>query len=170
MALPEPTRRPIRLPALGAAAAIALAVGIGAAGLGGCSVTRAAFGPLQYDKSSPAAPAIASTDVSKQAYPSMLQVPPQPDDVRPISAWNRNIFDMLAARRQMDAFEVAFPQTFYGAEAFAQQAKIDVTPPSSPDDAKAQDPKAQDPKVLGDKAAAAAKQARERATPPSPAP
>jgi len=145
---------------LRAAAAIAFV----AAGLGGCSVARTAFGPLQYDKNSPAAPAIAATDVSKQAYPSLLQVPPQPDDVRPISAWNRNIFDMLAARRQMDAFEVAFPQTFYGAEAFAQQAKIDVTPPASPDDGKTQDPKA-----LGDKAAAAANQARERATPPSPA-
>jgi hypothetical protein len=155
MARPEPTRPP----AFGAAA-IALVFGMGAAGLCGCSATRAAFGPLQYDKTSPAAPAIAATDVSKQAYPSMLQVPPQPDDVRPISAWNRNIFDMLAARRQMDAFEVAFPQTFYGAEAFAQQAKIDATPPVPPEDAKAQ----------GDKAAAAAKQARERATPPSPAP
>jgi hypothetical protein len=131
-----------------------------AAALGGCSVARTAFGPLQYDKSSPAAPAIASTDVSKQAYPSLLQVPPQPDDVRPISAWNRNIFDMLAARRQMEAFQVAYPQTFYGAEAFAQQAKIDATPPAPVEDAKSE----------GDKAAAAAKQARERATPPSPAP
>src|ERR1700755_389661 len=113
MAPPATTRRPIRLPALGAAA-IACAV----AGLCGCSVARTAFGPLQYDKSSPAAGAIATTDVSKHGDPSILRVPPQPDDVRPISAWNRNIFDLLAARRQMDAFQIAFPQTFYGAEAF----------------------------------------------------
>lgn len=159
MAPTDPTRRPIRPPACGAAA-IAFVVALGAAGLCGCSATRAAFGPLQYDQSSPAASAIAATDVSKQAYPSLLQVPSQPDDVRPISAWNRNIFDMLAARRQMDAFQVAFPQTFYGAEAFAQQAKIDAVPPMPPEDAKAE----------GDKAEAAAKQARERATPPSPAP
>ncbi len=150
-----PLRRPIRLPALGAAATVALAAG----GLGACSVARTAFGPLQYNKNSPAAGAIATTDVSKQAYPSMLQVPPQPDDVRPISAWNRNIFDMLATRRQMDAFQVVYPQTFYGAEAFAQQARADATPPKPEDD-----------KSASDKAAALSSDARARATPPSPAP
>jgi hypothetical protein len=149
------TRRPIRLPVICAAAAIALAAG----GLGGCSVARTAFGPLQYDKNSPAAGAIASTDVSKQAYPSFLQVPAQPDDVRPISAWNRNIFDLLAARRQMEAFQVVQPQTFYGAEAFAQQSRAEATPPKSEDD-----------KSAADKAAALSAAARERATPPSPAP
>jgi hypothetical protein len=146
-------RRPIRLPAFGAAA-IAVALG-----LGGCSVTRTAFGPLQYDKTSPVAPAIASTDVSAQPYPTFAQVPSQPDDVRPVAAWNRNIFDMIAARRQMDAFQVTYPQTFYGAEAFAQQAKIDAAPPPAP--AGAQSP--------GAASAALAKDAKERATPPSPA-
>jgi hypothetical protein len=154
MALPQPTRRSTRLPALGAAAAIV------SVGLGACSVTQTAFGPLQYDKSSPAAPAIASTDVSKQPYPSLLQVPAQPDDVRPTTAWNRNIFDMLASRRQMEAVPQVYPQTFYGAEAFAQQARIDATPPVAPEDAKAE----------GDKAAAFVKEGRARATPPSPAP
>jgi hypothetical protein len=149
------TTRPIRLPALCASAAIVLAAG----GLGGCSVARTAFGPLQYDKNSPAAAAIASTDVSKQAYPSFLQVPSQPDDVRPIAAWNRNIFDLLAARRQMEAFQVAYPQTFYGAEAFAQQSRIDATPPKPEDD-----------KSAADKAAALSTATRARATPPSPAP
>ena len=155
MAGPEPLRCPIRPHALGAAAAIALAVG----GLGGCSVARTAFGPLQYDKNSPAAGAIATTDVSKQAYPSFLQVPPQPNDVRPIAAWNRNIFDLLAARRQMEAFEIAYPQTFYGAEAFAQEARAQAIPPKPEDD-----------KSASDKAAALSAAARERATPPSPAP
>jgi hypothetical protein len=161
MTRPEPIRRPIRLPASGAAAAVVLA----AAGLGACSVARTAFGPLQYDKNSPAASAIATTDVSKQAYPSFLQVQPQPDDVRPISAWNRDIFDLLAARRQMDAYQVAFPQTLYGSEAFAQQSRIEAAPPPAPEADKSQSDKA-----LADKAAATAKQARERATPPSPAP
>ena len=156
MARCAPTQRPTRLPAYGAAAAIALA----GAGLGACSVARTAFGPLQYDKSSPAASAIATTDVSKQAYPSFLQVPSQPDDVRPIAAWNRNIFDTLAARRQVEAFQVAQPQTLYGAEAFAQQAKIDVMPPPSPEQ----------PKVQNDPSKAAAAQGPARATPPSPAP
>jgi hypothetical protein len=156
MARAVPTKRAIRLPASGAAAAIALA----SVGLCACSVTREAFGPLQYDKSSPAAGAIATTDVSKQAYPSFLQVPSQPDDVRPISAWNRNIFDMLAARRQTEAFQVVYPQTFYGAEAFAQQARAEATPPATPDPSKA----------IGDKTQAFVTEGRERATPPSPAP
>ena len=130
-----------------------------ATGLGACSVTRTAFGPLQYDKTSAAAPAIASTDVSKQAYPSFLQVPSQPDDVRPTVAWNRDIFDTLAARRRMEAFQVAFPQTLYGAEAFAQQGRAEAAPPLTPDQASA----------LGDKSAAFAKEGRARATPPSPA-
>ena len=147
-----PKRLPIRPPALGVAA-IAL-VGVG---LAGCGVTRTAFGPLQYDKSSPAAPAIASTDVSNQPYPTFAQAPSQPDDVRPIAAWNRNILDMIAARRQLDAFPVAYPQTFYGAEAFAQQARIDATPPPPPAGASAET------------SAALAKDTRERATPPSPA-
>jgi hypothetical protein len=140
-------RRPIRLPAVGAAAAIALAAG----GLCGCSVARTAFGPLQYDKSSPAAAAIATTDVSQQPYPTFAQVPSQPDDVRPTTAWNRNIFDMFAARRQMDAFQLVQPQTLYGAEAFAQDAQAQAAPPPAPD-----------------QAAAIAKDSRERATPPSP--
>ena len=155
MAMRANTRRPIRLPAHCATAAIVLAAG----GLGGCSVVRTALGPPQYDKNSPAAAAIASTDVSKQPYPSFLQVPPQPDDVRPIAAWNRNIFDLLAARRQMEAFQVVQPQTFYGAEAFAQQARAEATPPKPEDD-----------KSAADKAAALSTAARARATPPSPAP
>lgn len=149
MARNAPTRRPFRPPAFGAAAAIALAAG----SLCACSVARTAFGPLQYDKNSPAASAIAATDVSRQAYPSFLQVPPQPDDVRPISAWNRNIFDMLAARRQMEAYQVTSPQTLYGSEAFAQQSRSEAAPPPAPE---------------ADKAASA-KPATERATPPSPA-
>lgn len=143
MSRPFPTRRSIRLPVFGAAVAVACT------GLGACSVARTALGPLQYDKNSPAAGAIATTDVSKQAYPSFLQVQPQPDDVRPISAWNRNIFDLLATRRQMEAYQLAFPQTLYGGEALVQQSQVEATPPPSPD---------------APNAPAA------RATPPSPAP
>jgi hypothetical protein len=155
MATYATARRPIRLPALCATAAIALA----GASLCACSVARTALGPPQYDKNSPVAGVIATTDVSKQAYPSFLQVPSQPDDVRPTAAWNRNIFDLLAARRQLEAFQVVQPQTFYGAEAFAQQARADSTPPKPADD-----------KSTSDKAAALAKDAHDRATPPSPAP
>jgi hypothetical protein len=157
MAPSVPLRRPIRLPAYGAAAAV---IALAGTGLGACSVARTAFGPLQYDKSSPAAPAIAATDVSKQAYPSFLQVPSQPDDVRPIAAWNRNIFETLAARRQIEAYQVTQPQTLYGAEAFAQEAKIEAAPPLTPEQTK----------VQNDRSKAFVTEGRARATPPSPAP
>jgi hypothetical protein len=141
-----PLIRSLRPTAVLAAGAIALA----GLGLQGCGPTRAALGPLQYDKTSPAAGAIATTSVKGQPYPSFLDVPSQPSDVRPVSAWSRDIFAVLADRRQVDAYQVAFPQTLYGAQAFVQQSKIDLTPPPlSP-------------------AAAAAVAAR--ATPPSPAP
>ena len=150
MAPVSPLRPTIRLSALGAAAVIAC--------LGGCSVARTAFGPLQYDKKSAAAEAIATTDVSKQAYPSLLQVQPQPDDLRPISAWNRDIFATQAARRHMEAFQVAQPQTLYGSEAFAQDSRALATPPPEPDQVPAGSSKA--PASAGPA----------RATPPSPAP
>ncbi len=156
MARPAPMRHPTRLPAIRAAAVGALA----AICLGACSVTRTAFGPLQYDKNSPAAGAIASTDVSNQPYPTFAQVPNQPDDVRPTTAWSRNIFDTLAARRQMEALQVVQPQTLYGAEAFAQQARAQAAPPLTPEQTKAQN----------DRSAAFAKEGRARAKPPSPAP
>jgi hypothetical protein len=154
-----PPIRSLRSSAVLAAGATALAGAL----LGGCNATRTAFGPLQYDKGSPAAPAIASTSVQGVPYPSFLDVPSQPTDVRPISAWNRNIFDTLAARRQLDAFQVAYPQTLYGAEAFAQEARAEATPPPPPaaDSAK---PAVTPPAPPANKAPAA------RATPPSPAP
>lgn len=150
MAAIAPLIRSFRPTALLAVGAIALA----GLGLGACSVLQTAVGPLKYDQSSPAAGAIATTSVKGQPYPSFLDVPSQPSDVRPISAWNRNIFDTLAARRQVDAYQVAFPQTLYGAEAFAQQSRIEATPPPSPDA----------PQASGGPPSPA------RATPPSPAP
>jgi hypothetical protein len=158
MARAEPKSRPIRLPALGAAGMIALA----ALSLGACTavhVARTAFGPLQYDKSSPAAGAIATTDVRKLPYPSFLQVPSQPEDVRPTTAWNNNMFEALAARRQMDAFEVVFPQKLYGAEAFAQETRSLAAPPLTPEEVQAQT----------ERAKAFATEGQARATPPSPA-
>jgi hypothetical protein len=150
-----PPIRSLRPSAVLAAGAMALA----AAMLGGCGATRTAFGPLQFDKSSPAAPAIASTSVAGKPYPSFLDVPNQPTDVRPVSAWNRNIFDTLAARRQLEAFQVAYPQTLYGAEAFAQEARAEATPPPPP-------PPAPD----SAKAPVAPPAPGARATRPSPAP
>lgn len=154
MACSEP--RSPGMNALLAAAAIACA----ALGLEACSVARTAFGPLQYDKASPAAGAIASTSVKQLPYPSFLDVPSQPDDVRPISAWNRNIFDTLAARRVNEAYQVANPQSLYGAEAFAQEGQAQVVPPITADQAQA----------LTDQSTAFAKEGQARAKRPSPTP
>jgi hypothetical protein len=154
MARSEP--RSPRTAALLAAGAIACA----ALGLGACSIERTVLGPLQYDKASPAAGAIASTSVRQQPYPSFLDVPSQPDDVRPISAWNRNIFDTLAQRRVNEAYQVANPQSLYGAEAFAQEGQAQAAPPITADQAQA----------LADQSKAFAKEGQARAKPPSPAP
>ncbi len=156
MVRPESPRRPIRLSAFAAAGTIALA----ASSLGACSVARTAFGPLQYDKSSAAAGAIASTDVSGQAYPSFLQVPSQPEDVRPTSAWSRDILATLAARRRVEAYQVTFPQELYGAQAFAQDARALAAAPLTPEEAQA----------LADRSKAFATEGRARAKPPSTAP
>ena len=150
--------RSSRTTALFAASAIACA----ALGLGACSVARTALGPLQYDKTSPAAGAIASASASvkDRPFPSFLDVPSQPDDVRPISAWNRNIFDTLAARRVNEAYQVANPQSLYGAEAFAQEGQALAAPPLTPDQAQA----------LTDQSTAFAKEGQARAKRPSPTP
>ena len=145
-----------RMAALSAASAIVCA----AFSLGACSVARTAFGPLQYDKASPAAGAIASTSVRNRAYPSFLDVPSQPDDVRPISAWNRNIFDTIAARRVNEAYQVSNPQSLYGAEAFAQEGQAQAAPPLSADQVQA----------LSDQSSAFAKEGQARAKRPSSAP
>jgi hypothetical protein len=145
-----------RTAALFAASVIACAT----PGLGACSVGRTAFGPLQYDKASPAAGAIASTSVQSRPYPSFIDVPSQPDDVRPISAWNRNIFDTLAARRVNEAYPVSNPQSLYGAEAFAQEGQAQAAAPLSADQAQA----------LSDQSTAFAKEGQARAKRPSTAP
>ena len=136
------------------------AIACAAFGLGACSVARTAFGPLQYDKASPAAGAIASTSVQNRPYPSFLDVPSQPDDVRPISAWNRNIFDTLAARRVNEAYQVSNPQSLYGAEAFAQEGQAQAAPPLSADQVQA----------LSDQSTAFAKEGQARAKRPSTTP
>ncbi len=125
-----------------------------------CSLARTALGPLQYDKTSPAAPAIASTSVKGVAYPSLINVPSQPTDVRPVTAWNRNIFDTLNARRQMEGFVVAYPQSLYGAEAYAQDGQALGAPPLTEAEAAA----------MSEQSIAFAKEGKARATPPSPAP
>ena len=129
--------------------------------LGACiSLPRNPYGPLPIDLTSPISADIRSISVKKAAYPSFLQVPSQPTDVRPITAWNRNMFEVLAERRQNEALVIVFPQTLYGAEAFAQDGRAQVAPALTAAEADA----------LTEKSRAFAQDGRARATPPSPAP
>ena len=101
------------------------------ASLSACvSLPRNPYGPLPIDLRSPVSADIRSTSVKATPWPSFLLVPSQPTDVRPITAWNRNMFDILAERRQSQAMVIVFPQTLFGAQAFAQSGRARATPPS----------------------------------------
>jgi len=139
---------------------IALAVVLAAAApLGGCvNPAGAIFTPPPPDVASPLAEDIRKLNVQDAAYPSWLQVPSQPTDLRPGSAWTRNIYNTLRLRREMQAIVVLYPQSLYGAQAFAKDQRAYVVPPVPPAQAAAQ----------ADQTAAFAKSGRERAKPPSP--
>ena len=145
----------------GSAISRAAAIVLAGAALSACvSLPRNPYGPLPIDLTSPVSADIRSVNLKGAAYPSFLQVPSQPTDVRPISAWNRNMFAVLAERRQSEALVVVSPQILYGAEAFAQQGRAEVAPALTADEAAA----------LTDRSVAFAATGRARATPPSPAP
>jgi hypothetical protein len=142
-------------------AAVTAAAAAACLGRGACAnLPEGPFAPPPVDVTSPIAADIQKLDPKHAAYPSFLGIPPQPDDVRPASAWTRNIFDTLRTRREAQAQVVVYPQTLYGAEAFAQEAKAKAAPPISPAEATAQ----------ADKTSAFAKAQKARAKPPSPAP
>ena len=128
--------------------------------LGACShLPRGPFSEPPADMRSPIAGDLKQLDLKTAAYPSFLQVPSQPTDVRPTTAWNRNIFATLESRRVVRAQEVVTPQTLYGAEAFAQEQRNAAAPPLTDQDVKAQTDATTDFTRSG----------HARATPPSPA-
>jgi hypothetical protein len=140
-------------------AAVAAAVAGLCLTLGACAnLPTGPFAEPPVDVTSPIAADIQKLDPKHAAYPSFLNIPSQPDDVRPASAWTRNIFDTLRDRREAQALVVVYPQTLYGAEAFAQEARAKAAPPITPAEATAQ----------ADKTSAFAKAQKARATPPSP--
>ena len=141
-------------------AAVAAAAAVACLGLGACAnLPEGPFAAPPVDLTSPVAADIQKLDPKHAAYPSFLGIPPQPDDVRPASAWTRNIFDTLRTRRETQALVVVYPQTLYGAEAFAQENKAKAAPPITPAEAAAQT----------DRTSAFAKAQKARAKPPSPA-
>jgi hypothetical protein len=136
-------------------------VALAAASLCGCvDLPKGPFTPPPPDVTSPIAGDILKLDLKTAGYPSFVNVPQRPLDVRPTSAWTRNIYNTLRARRQMQALQELYPQTLYGGGAFEQENRALAAPPLSPEEAAAR----------AEQTAAFSKSGRERATPPSPAP
>jgi hypothetical protein len=141
-------------------AALAGAVALTGLGLGGCAhLPSYPFYQPPVDVTSPIAEDIRKASPDTEAYPSFLSVPPLPQDVRPVSAWTRNVYNTLRERRQSQAMTVLYPQSLYGAEAFAQEQRLKAAPPMTPAQAAAQ----------SDATAKFAKDQRDRAKAPSPA-
>jgi hypothetical protein len=116
------------------------------------------FPPPAADVTSPLASEIAKLDPKDAPYPSFLSVPNRPQDVRPATAWTRNIYNTIRLRRQLRALAALNPQGLYGAEAFAKQARLEAATPLTPAEAAA----------LTDNTTKFAKELRDRAKAPSP--
>jgi hypothetical protein len=129
--------------------------------LGGCvDLAREAARPQPPEVTQPLAADLARRHANPAAYPAFFEVPGQPTDLRPKSAWTRNIYNTLRLRRQLAALEALNPQSLYGAQAFAQVGRLRAEPPPTAGSSTAQ----------GDQTADFAQQGRARATPPSPTP
>ncbi len=129
-------------------------------GLGACAdLPKYPFAQPPVDVTSPLAEDLRQVNPTNAAYPSFRQVPDMPTDVRPATAWTRNIYNTLRLRRQMQAQQVLYPQSLYGTEAFAQEERNKAAAPLTPAQAAAN----------ADKTAAFAKSQRDRAKAPSPA-
>jgi hypothetical protein len=122
----------------GSKAVVALAIAAACAGLGACAnLPDGPFAPPPVDVRSPLAEDIKKMGPESTVYPAFLSIPAQPTDVRPVTAWQRNIFDTLRTRRELQTQAVVFPQTLYGAEAFAKDNKAKAAPPITPEQAAA---------------------------------
>jgi hypothetical protein len=110
------------------------------------------------DVTSPLAADMSRINPPDAPYPSFLQVPSQPRDIRPATAWTRNIYNTLRLRRLLRAQAVLNPQSLYGAEAFAKTARQDAATPVTEAEAAAQ----------ADKSNKFARDLRDRAKAPSP--
>jgi hypothetical protein len=141
-------------------AALAGAMALAGLGLGGCGhIPNYPFYQPPVDVTSPIAADIRKTNPATAPYPSFLSLPPQPQDIRPATAWTRNIYNTLRLRRQQQAMAVLYPQSLYGTEAFAKEERSKAAAPITPAQAAAQT----------DKTAQFAKDQRDRAKAPSPA-
>lgn len=113
------------------------------------------FSPPPVDLTSPIAKDVDAASKANKPYPRFADVPPgAPTDIRPPSAWSRNIYDTLRLRREQEVLESLYPQTLSGTEAWADMEKARAVPPPPPGGSQTED---------------YAKTQRDRAKPPSPA-
>jgi hypothetical protein len=139
---------------------LALALAAGCATSACAGVSKLDFGSrATVDPSSPLAAEVQAASRAKEAYPRFADVPPAPTDVRPASAWSRNIYDTLQLRRQQSALAALYPQTLFGTDAWAKATRAEAVAPPTPREAAAVEAPTE----------AYAKSLRERATPPPPA-
>jgi hypothetical protein len=142
------------------AAALAGAMALCGFGLGGCiHIPHYPFYQPPTDVTSPLVEDIAKSNPASAPFPSFLSVPSQPLDIRPTTAWTRNIYNTLRLRRQMQAMAVLYPQGLYGSEAFAKEQRARAAAPLTPAQVAAQ----------SDQTSQFAKDQRDRAKAPSPA-
>ncbi len=108
------------LPAMAAAAA-ALCVG-------GCNTLAKNnyFLPGGVDQRSAVAGQVATAQHSDGPFPRFAQIPPIPNDVRPLSAWRATIGETLASKREMLAEIEKNPWTLSGTEAFAEGSREQI--------------------------------------------
>ncbi len=145
-----------RTAALGALAGSLVLAGFG---LGGCATPSYPFAQPVADVTSPLAEELSKVNRADATYPSFVSMPEAPQDVRPATAWTRNVFDTLRTRRETQGMSVIYPQTLYGTEAFAKEerSKAEALPTHA------------EAAALSDKTAKFAKDQRDRAKAPSPA-
>jgi hypothetical protein len=105
-----------------------------ACSLGACvDVPSYVFAPPRIDPASPIIKDMQAASDAKRPYPKFADIPPgPPTDIRPVSAWSRNIYDTLQLRRQQQALEALYPQTLSGTEAWADAQKARATAPPPP--------------------------------------
>ncbi len=123
--------------------------------LGACvHAPNFALTPPPIDLTSPIAKDVQAASDADRPYPKFADIPSgPPTDIRPASAWSRNIYDTLRQRREQQVLEALYPQTPSDTEAWADAEKARTVAPPAPDASGTED---------------YAKAQRDRAKPPSP--
>lgn len=131
--------------AIPASSALALA-------LAGCANPLAT---ANVDSRSPVAAEVEAAAAAAKAYPTFADIPPVPDDQRPLKAWGDAAQTLIAEREQLERQTAPSTWTLSGTEGFAAAARDQVAAPEVAASSRAE-------------TEAFAAETRERATPPPP--